>query len=240
MVQASPMRWLLSEPPRAARNAALHTCLPPTAPPSFHSGTAYFRVPPLSSTGWRSSQIALCTACFISRCVCGAALDHPTMSLRELRLALHGARLVGNRGAVGGGHAVRAVPRGRRRELFEEVLRGLKERASTQQPERWTSAVSDNDRWSPGVVAEGPEAPPPKRRRLSSRSTAVRRRTSTDDPPSFLRWIRAHAWLQPAAYFCALHGVRMCAHTCAQVLSRTCVTIRITFHRPSGRLISDT
>ena len=57
------------------------------------------------------------------------------------------------------------VPRGRRRELFEEVLRGLKERASTA-PERWTSAVSDNDRWSPGV-AEGPEAPPPKKARAS-------------------------------------------------------------------------
>ena len=58
------------------------------------------------------------------------------------------------------------VPRGRRRELFEEVLRALKERSTAQQPDRWTSAVSDNDRWSPGVaVEEGPEAPPPKKAR---------------------------------------------------------------------------
>ena len=50
--------------------------------------------------------------------------------------------------------------------VFEDVLRGLKERSSTQQPDRWTSAVSDNDRWSPGVaVEEGPEAPPVKKAR---------------------------------------------------------------------------
>ena len=58
------------------------------------------------------------------------------------------------------------VPRGRRRELFEEVLRALKERSTASQPDRWTSAVSDNDRWSPGVaVEEGPEAPPVKKAR---------------------------------------------------------------------------
>ena len=50
--------------------------------------------------------------------------------------------------------------------MFEEVLRALKERSAASQPERWTSAVSDNDRWSPGVaVEEGPEAPPPKKAR---------------------------------------------------------------------------
>jgi hypothetical protein len=58
------------------------------------------------------------------------------------------------------------LPRGRRRELFEEVLGALKERSAASQTERWTSAVSDNDRWSPGVaVEEGPEAPPPKKAR---------------------------------------------------------------------------
>ena len=60
------------------------------------------------------------------------------------------------------------VPRERRRALFDDVLRALRD-AKKPAKERWTSAaVSEDDRWSPGLgVEHGPEAPPPKKARAS-------------------------------------------------------------------------